>query len=520
MARHPAAAGLLSAAGVLATFPPLGWTPLAAVAWVPVIAGMERGPGAGNAKRWLGAGWGFGLAVNAVQYHWLVHALLDLAGVSPGRFLPFWLAAVALLALVPAVFLGLCAWARARLGWSVHWTLPLALCGQDALLGVFPFGGMPWGSPAAPQAHTFLAGWLLPVVGGPGLLLALGGLNSLWALWLGSGHLAPRAFAARGALLGLLTTALLLPWSGAPYTAGVGAPVAALLVQGDAGLPGSGPGAPLRYYLGRTLEALARGGAPDSAPPPPGGPGVTSPRRPLLVVWPESAAGEDVTRGKTLADLSALATVTDADFLLGSDTRLLGRSYNSLFLVTGGRFDFRRYDKRALVPFGEYVPVGFRWAFGRKVTAGDQDYTAGAEEPVLPWRGLTLGVAICFESTLPAHVARASREGAHLLVVAANDIWLTPAAREAHLMMTALRAREVERDVLFVSNGGYAAHVSAGQVLLRADPAAPPAMAWAQPRAGLTPWVRWGYWPLGGMAAALFALGVIRHTRQSARGER
>ena len=56
-------------------------------------------------------------------------------------------------------------------------------------------------------------------------------------------------------------------------------------------------------------------------------------------------------------------------------------SASSVASVQGGAFDFRRYDKRRLVPFGEYVPAGLRWLFPRKLTPGEADYAAGEGPP-------------------------------------------------------------------------------------------------------------------------------------------
>ncbi|HEX7927850.1 MAG TPA: apolipoprotein N-acyltransferase, partial [bacterium] len=216
------------------------------------------------------------------------------------------------------------------------------------------------------------------------------------------------------------------------------------------------------------------------------------------VIWPESAAGFDVSRGKALVELHEVANLVDSDILFGSDIREQGKDYNALYLVTGATFDFQRYEKRNLVPFGEYVPTLFRPLFGRKATAGDEDYSAGERPPVLTWRGRFLGVAICFESILPHHIATAVREGAQVLVVIANDIWLTPPAYTHHLRLTALRALEAGRDALFVSNGGYTALLSGGRAVEMVSAGQAPLRVEARLESRVTPWVRWGVLlPLG-----------------------
>lgn len=492
---QPGVIGPLTGGALLPAFPPLEWTPLAWFALVPLLAALE---GEGDPARrrgswaWFGAGWGMGLVLGAAHYHWIFHALGTVAGVAPGRFIPFWLAWVAALAFGPALAVAACAWARARLGWSLLWTAPLAFMTLDAALSRAPFGGVPWGSWAATQPHTVAAAWLAPVLGGPGVVAVLVLINALWAALLAGPVPARRAaFPAGAALLAALTA--LLMWPGTPEAGGRA--MRALLVPSDLGVPGPEDGPRrLRHYIARTLDF-----APASQPASP----MNAP--PWLIIWPESAA-DDVTRGKALVEVHDIAALAGGDILLGSDVREAGRDYNSLFLVSAGRFDFQRYDKRELVPFGEYVPAPFRPWFGRKATRGELDYTAGTAPPVLAWQGHRLGVAICFESILPRHVARAVAAGAQVLVVIANDAWLTPPARLHHLRLTALRALEAGRDALFVSNGGWSALLSKGQVIEAAPAAGAPLAVEAGLADGLTLFSRWGITlPLALAALALLA---------------
>ena len=219
-----------------------------------------------------------------------------------------------------------------------------------------------------------------------------------------------------------------------------------------------------------------------------------------------------VEEGKLLSDLARVAEVLGADFILGSEARERGADYNAAYLVVGKPFDFFRYDKRELVPFGEYVPTGFRWVFGKKVTAGEADYRAGEAPPVIRWRSVEIGMAICFESILPGHMRRAARSGAQVIVAVANDQWLTRAASLQHLRLTALRGLEIGRDVLLVSNGGWSAHLREGRVVVGGERGGP---VRAEPTLSSveTPWVRWGHLPFTGLALLLLVGGWLRRRR-------
>lgn len=497
---------------LLAAFPPWNLTRVAWVAAAPLTAGLLGDGGQRSSPAaWCAAGWGYGLLYYGVQFAWLPHTFVTLGGMGWLHFVNFYALVGALLALVPAAVLGGTAWLRERWGLSPLVALPVLLAAQDALLGVFPFGGMGWGSPAGPQAGTWAARWVVPALGGPGLVLLMGMIGAGWGAWglstWRAGGLPQRSLAAArgylawGAVWGALTLACAWPAPVPPVPPGA-KQVPVLLVPGQLTIAElnaqRGTPAPLRYYLGRTLQALEA--TPAHVVPP------------RLVVWPESAVPGDVEHGKSLVALSEVGGVMGADLLLGSNAMEFGREYNSLYLVNGGRFDFWRYDKQRLVPFGEYVPAGFRWLFPRKVTHGTKDYAAGHGAPVLDWRGTRLGLAICFESILPQHARAAANAGAALLVTAANDEWLTPAARREHLQLTALQALAVGRDALFVANGGWSALLRGGRAV-EAETGGRPLRVSPALRHGRTLYARWGLLPLAGIGLLLLAAGWLARKR-------
>ncbi|MCZ6531962.1 MAG: apolipoprotein N-acyltransferase, partial [SAR324 cluster bacterium] len=354
---------------------------------------------------------------------------------------------------------------------------------------------------------------VVPITGGAGLVLLLAAVNAGWA-WAAEGFSRSlRRALGRLAVLACITILLLQTWP-LPMWDGTGrSSFSALLIPGNfSNRDTSGREPRMRGFVARTLAEIGRLERDGARGRPPGeGPtaGVVD-----LIVWPEGAVQGYVASGKQLVELSQLAALLDADFLLGSDSHGLGGDYNSSYLVTAGRFDFKRYDKRELVPFGEYVPAGFRWFFGKKVTRGERDYLAGKGIPVLPWQSRLIGLAICFESILPGHMRRAASDGAEVIVTIANDHWLTPAARLQHLRLSALRALEIGRDLLFVSNGGWSAHVARGRVVTSANREMQALLARPLLRNGTTPWVRWGYVPFAVLLAGMACVVLLLKHRQ------
>ena len=103
----------------------------------------------------------------------------------------------------------------------------------------------------------------------------------------------------------------------------------------------------------------------------------------------------------------------------------------------------RHYDKRHLVPFGEYVPLQRRAAVRRQRWRA----TPATSPPAIASRCCrsgrrALGLAICFEVTFPVEVAALAREGATALVTLTNDAWYgDTAAPWQHLRGGALPRR-------------------------------------------------------------------------------
>lgn len=551
-----------------AAFPPLGWHYLAWVGMAPLAFALRFGnltPGGGFLLGWL-----YGLVYHGLQLMWLHRVLVEISGVGWAPYLLFTLLSVGFLALLPAIITLASHRLWSAMGFSPLLSLPLGWLLLDALLGVFPFNGFVWGALGGSQPHTLAAGWVAPLAGGAGLAGLMVGVGALWAGFAGNLLIPslgrqPQPAAALGSpdnmplpwplwwlklwphrwlklwahwwlkrwpqwrawrvwtalgLLILITGVLGWPRSpGAPIPAlltGTGpSNPAVLLVPGNLSMPTMHPKAPntFRYYFDRTLKAQNAVGLPSGTAGRASQASQNSRSMPKigLSIWPESSVNKGVWRGKQLVTLSNLANLTDSDILLGSDTLENGREFNSAYLVPVGRFDFYRYDKRLLVPFGEYVPSGFRWAFPSKLTTGSLDYSPGVAQPILPWRGGKLGVAICFESILPDTMLRATRQGARFIVVLANEEWLTPAAREHHRLLTALRGLEIGRDVLFVSNGGFTGLLRDGLVQTQ-SPLGPrgnrePVLVQPYPGEKTTPWALAGHWMLAPFALGLLFLG-------------
>jgi len=110
--------------------------------------------------------------------------------------------------------------------------------------------------------------------------------------------------------------------------------------------------------------------------------------RPALIVWPETAVPFFLRREPELGPrVGRYVADTGVPMLIGSpDTGPDGRLYNTAFLVgTDGRI-LDRYDKRHLVPFGEYVPLQRVFFFLDKLVTGIGDFGRGRKATVFEGR--------------------------------------------------------------------------------------------------------------------------------------
>ena len=228
-----------------------------------------------------------------------------------------------------------------------------------------------------------------------------------------------------------------------------------------------------------------------------------------IIVWPEAA-------------LPALAHEVD-DYLKERFREARGRGSDLIVGVL--RYDFTRkeyrnsivamsderswYDKRRLVPFGEYFPVPpFVRSWMKLMSLPYVDMTAGAsQQSPLRAGGQALGATICYEDAYGSQQLEVLKQ-ATLLVNVSNDAWFGDStAPHQHLEIARMRALEGGRMLLRATNDGITAIIAADGHVLETIPQFKPAVLTAvvQPRAGLTPYAQTGNVPV----VSLCLLGVL-----------
>jgi len=184
----------------------------------------------------------------------------------------------------------------------------------------------------------------------------------------------------------------------------------------------------------------------------------------VLVIWPESAGWPFEYRRDPLLDRDLATMVAQGcGVLFNSDTPAAPgdeHAYNSAWLLAPGSPP-ARYDKRHLVPFGEYVPFERVLFFARTVARNVGQFRPAERPALLPWRGELLGPAICYEVVFPEETAALTQAGATILVTITNDGWYgDTAAPWQHLRAARFRAAENRRPMLRAAITGVSAVIA------------------------------------------------------------
>ncbi|MHB0995074.1 MAG: apolipoprotein N-acyltransferase [Elusimicrobiales bacterium] len=188
-----------------------------------------------------------------------------------------------------------------------------------------------------------------------------------------------------------------------------------------------------------------------------------------LTVWPENALPCWIDDAACRDWLRSAVAARGGANIVGSVSKGDGRRV-SAYLLDGQGEITASYDKRRLVPFGEYVPL--RALLGRFIqpVAALGEFEPGApEQRLLELKGAKLGAAICYESIFPDLFAGDARDGADLFVNITNDGWyLDTAAPQQHFIANIFRAVETRRPVARAANNGISAVIDPwGRVLAR-----------------------------------------------------
>ncbi|CAG1019331.1 Apolipoprotein N-acyltransferase [Burkholderiaceae bacterium] len=185
-----------------------------------------------------------------------------------------------------------------------------------------------------------------------------------------------------------------------------------------------------------------------------------------------------------------------------------------------GRPEYR-YDKLHLVPYGEFIPYGFRW-FTQMMNIPLGDFNRGGRnQPSFQVRSERVAPNICYEDLFGEELAARFADPAAAPTIFANlsNIgWFgNTIAVDHHLNISRMRSLEFERPMLRATNTGATVIIDhRGHVSASLKPYTRGVLeGTVQGREGMTPFARWasrfGLWPPVGVAlAVLIAAAGVR----------
>lgn len=467
------AVATLAGLSSLLSFQPYGWWPLQflALAWLFYQVGMGS-----SVRRATLIGWAFGFGWSVAGMHWLYVFMTRFA------HLPVILATVGVIllglymGLFAALATGASTWLRKR--WSlpvpafVLLVLPVAWGLSEWMRG-WVFTGFPWAASGYAHDTAPLAGFA-PLVGvyGIGVLVALC-----------ASCLVMLTQRARVAAIGLLAVVLA---AGAglrtvAWTEETGQPIKVRLLQGNIPQDRKFDLAFLAEIVDTYRKMI------ESAPAD-------------LIATPETALPvfpHQLPEGY-LDGLQRFSSSTGSTLALGLPLLDGPGKYANSVMTVSPRPAAYRYDKAHLVPFGEFIPPGFRW-FTDMMNIPLNDATRGAPlQAPFPVKDQLILPNICYEDVFGEEIAYQLRNAARpatMLLNVSNLAWYGQSiAIPQHLQISRMRTLETGRPMLRATNDGATAVIDHRGEITQVLPFYQHGMLTATLRGttGMTPYIRFG----------------------------
>ena len=188
-------------------------------------------------------------------------------------------------------------------------------------------------------------------------------------------------------------------------------------------------------------------------------------KKETIFVWPEG-----IFAGVYFEDLKKFKNLFNKNFsenhliILGINTEdnQKGDFYNSILVLNNKLEVLYKYDKKKLVPFGEFLPLNnFFERFGlKKVTQGYGSFSSGGNQNNLELNTLSVLPLICYEIIFP-ELIQSSNNKSNLIINISEDAWFgNSIGPHQHFAKAIFRSIENNTFVVRSANKGISAFIN------------------------------------------------------------
>jgi apolipoprotein N-acyltransferase len=236
-----------------------------------------------------------------------------------------------------------------------------------------------------------------------------------------------------------------------------------------------------------------------------------------MLVWPEVALPGTFDRYRSIyTRFDRWLKSNEVVLVAGTMRATESGQFSNAMMTIGYGHDIKSpqfYDKRHLVPFGEFFPVPqFVKAYLQAVKLPYTDLYRGADsQPTLSVKGSSISASICFEDGFANEMIETAAKS-ELLVNVSNDSWFGGShAAGQHLQVARMRALEMGKSLVRATPTGVGALIdSQGQIISATDRFVPQVIIEdVTLRYGITPFMRVGNWGMFWVALILAGVGLF-----------
>ncbi|TFW11661.1 apolipoprotein N-acyltransferase [Duganella callida] len=459
-------------------FAPFGWWPLEILGLAVLFYQVLRSPGH---KAAAAAGWAFGAGWTIAGVHWL-YVSMHTYGAMPA---PLAALAVVLLGAAMGIYGGIAMGLAFRLRQRWALSLPASnLLLLPAMWALFEwirgwlFTGFPWLSSGYAHNHSPLSGYA-PVIG-------MYGLGWLAAVMAGALLLLLHRSRLRAGGLIIAICVAGVGLSFLQWTYPEGKPISVRLLQGNIPQDEKFNGAKVLSTMKQYQDAITAAPADLIATP-----------ETAIIMLPQQLPPD------YLSGIAQFLNKTGSNLILGIFTADSQTAYFNSVIGIPSKLgsSYYRYNKHHLVPYGEFIPYGFRW-FVNLMSIPLGDMTSGQEiQPAFAIKDQRVLPNICYEDLFGEEIAgqlnhpAQGQKPATLLLNTSNLAWFGDTiAIPQHLQISQMRSLETGRPMLRATNTGATAIINGEGKVVQQLPANTlgTLAASVQGTAGSTPYILWG----------------------------